>query len=270
MPPGSASWSGLFVLDVGSALYTGPGLRASGHAHHAWQVCVGLEGAVALRTSASAGWVRHEGCVIAPEQFHEFDGEGRMVALLFLEPESDYGRRLGIGAESVAPLPVDRVESIRRSWAPRLAGGLEEVPGAVAPPSMHAMLAALGLDRAPRPLDRRLRRALAVLERCRHEYPSSAELAASLGLSPGRFRHLWLEELGLAYRRYLLWLRLRAVLRSTTRGRSLTEAAHEAGFADSAHLTRTFRRLLGVVPSALPIALRTEELPPTGRHGSSI
>jgi AraC-like DNA-binding protein len=35
------------------------------------------------------------------------------------------------------------------------------------------------------------------------------------------------------------------------KGDSLTEVAHEAGFSDSAHLTRTFRSLLGIAPSAL-------------------
>jgi AraC family transcriptional regulator len=33
--------------------------------------------------------------------------------------------------------------------------------------------------------------------------------------------------------------------------RSWTEAAHAACFADSAHLTRTFRRMFGINPAAL-------------------
>ena len=36
-------------------------------------------------------------------------------------------------------------------------------------------------------------------------------------------------------------------------GRSLTEAAHEAGFADSAHFSRTFRRMFGLPAAALRI-----------------
>jgi AraC family transcriptional regulator len=33
--------------------------------------------------------------------------------------------------------------------------------------------------------------------------------------------------------------------------RSWTEAAHAACFADSAHLTRTFRRMFGINPAAI-------------------
>ena len=36
-----------------------------------------------------------------------------------------------------------------------------------------------------------------------------------------------------------------------TRGSSLTDAAVEAGFADAAHFTRTFRGHFGIPPSAL-------------------
>jgi AraC-like DNA-binding protein len=37
-------------------------------------------------------------------------------------------------------------------------------------------------------------------------------------------------------------------------GESLSTAAHAAGFADSAHLTRTSRRMIGIPPSLMDIA----------------
>ena len=36
-------------------------------------------------------------------------------------------------------------------------------------------------------------------------------------------------------------------------GESLSTAAHSAGFADAAHLTRTSRRMFGFPPSALEV-----------------
>jgi AraC family transcriptional regulator len=61
------------------------------------------------------------------------------------------------------------------------------------------------------------------------------------------------EHTGLPFRTYLLWLRLTKAVGVFAGGRSLTEAAHEAGFADSAHFSRTFRRMFGTQAAALRV-----------------
>ena len=77
------------------------------------------------------------------------------------------------------------------------------------------------------------------------------EAAREAGLSPGRLRHLFVEQTGLPFRTYLLWLRLNLAIARMVAGTSLTEAAHDAGFCDSAHFSRTFKRMFGVQPAAL-------------------
>lgn len=47
-----------------------------------------------------------------------------------------------------------------------------------------------------------------------------------------------------------------AALASLSTGATLTEAAHAAGFADAAHLTRTVRRMMGDAPSVLAAGVR--------------
>jgi AraC-like DNA-binding protein len=76
-------------------------------------------------------------------------------------------------------------------------------------------------------------------------------LAMRVHLSPSRFRHLFRSEMGMSVQSYLRWKRLIAALRSSAQGASLTEAAHTAGFADSAHLTRVFRATFGISPSRI-------------------
>ena len=55
------------------------------------------------------------------------------------------------------------------------------------------------------------------------------EIANVAGLSPSRARHLFVEQTGLPFRTYLLWLRVTKAVEIFASGRSLTEAAHEAG-----------------------------------------
>jgi AraC-like DNA-binding protein len=76
-------------------------------------------------------------------------------------------------------------------------------------------------------------------------------IARAVHLSPDRFRHLFMEETGVGFRAYLLWLRLERSLSVYVEGRSLTEAAYAGGFADSAHLSRTFKRMFGITPASV-------------------
>jgi len=72
------------------------------------------------------------------------------------------------------------------------------------------------------------------------------EVANKLALSESRFLHLFSEQMGIAWRPYLLWRRTICAIGAITKGQSATEAAHIAGFSDSAHLSRTFRSLFGM------------------------
>jgi AraC family transcriptional regulator len=74
---------------------------------------------------------------------------------------------------------------------------------------------------------------------------------AGVYLSPDRLRHLFVEHTGLAFKTYMQWQRLVRALDVYAKGRSLTEAAHEAGFSDSAHFSRVFKRFFGLPATTL-------------------
>ncbi|MEV0034025.1 helix-turn-helix transcriptional regulator [Nocardia sp. NPDC050793] len=76
-----------------------------------------------------------------------------------------------------------------------------------------------------------------------------AELARAVHLSESRLAHVFSAELGLPFRPYLRWLRIQRAAELLAAGHSLTEVAHRAGFADSAHLTRVCRSMFGAPPS---------------------
>jgi len=77
------------------------------------------------------------------------------------------------------------------------------------------------------------------------------DMADSVGLSAGRFRHLFATVSGIPFRVFLLWARLNRALELGFGGTAWTEAAHLTRFADSAHLSRTCRRMYGIAPSSI-------------------
>ena len=101
-----------------------------------------------------------------------------------------------------------------------------------------------------RALDSRITGVVELLRDNLERVMSLVELSRAVGLSEGRLRHLFREQLGIPLRRYALWLRLRRALTVAFAGEPMTAAAHAAGFSDAAHFTRTCRQMFGLAPSA--------------------
>lgn len=82
-------------------------------------------------------------------------------------------------------------------------------------------------------------------------FMSSAELtckkaADAAGLSQGRFSHLFKKQVGMSFASYLIYQRIMHVYEAMFRGKSITEAALEAGFSSSSHFADVNRRVFGI------------------------
>ncbi|HGM8393041.1 TPA: helix-turn-helix domain-containing protein, partial [Pseudomonas aeruginosa] len=117
---------------------------------------------------------------------------------------------------------------------------LEDAPGE--PEALLGRLARLPRRR----LDRRVEKALAALDEQLAARVEAERLARSASLSLSQLERLFAVQVGLSVRRLVLWRRLYLAFALALQGRSLTEAAHHAGFADAAHLSRSVRSLLGI------------------------
>ena len=190
---------------------------------------------------------------VAPDVEHIFQAQG-LVALLFVEPESEPGRAittsLFTGADLVpvrkallADIAADLLAQYRRPKVDEAA--LEKL-------GRKLVTRLAGATKATPP-DPRIRKIMAYAAARLDDAITLGAAAKSVGLSPGRARHLFVEQTGLAFRKYLLWLRISRALALFARGASLTQAAHEAGFSDSAHFSRTFRRMFGISAAMLEI-----------------
>lgn len=100
---------------------------------------------------------------------------------------------------------------------------------------------------SPRPLPARIARALEAL----NAGATIGDVAAIVGLSESRLSHLFQEVLGAPPRTWRNWLRLRKAIDLVGSGMSMTDAAHEVRFADSAHFSRACVSAIGIQPSVL-------------------
>lgn len=214
------------------------------HAHHAIQLTICFAGTLSLATGSEA--LVAKGIAVAPDVSHQLDAMG-LIGIVFVEPESQAGAMLSrrLFREN-GLVELSDGEFFRRIDPLRHA--LDE------PFDREKMLGvAATAIQALAPVDDRETtdtRILAIINYAaanidRLDSLRSAAEAAGVFLSESRLRHLFVEQTGLAFKTYLLWLRLVRAVQHYSEGRSLTEAAHLAGFADSAHFSRAFKRTFG-------------------------
>ena len=77
------------------------------------------------------------------------------------------------------------------------------------------------------------------------------DVASRVHLSGSRYAHLFKEQIGIPFRRFVLWTRLQTTVESILKGSSLTSACYDGGFADLSHFTKTFVAMFGVTPSSV-------------------
>ncbi len=95
-------------------------------------------------------------------------------------------------------------------------------------------------------MDARVHRAMALMRRgC-----SFSHIARQLHLSESRLSHLFRQHLGTSFKHYRLWQQSMQLVKalSVQPQFSLTHHALDQGFSDSAHLSNTFRKLIGLSP----------------------
>lgn len=246
-PGERSSLYGTLFLWPSGALFIGGDMLNSPHRHFTASVIVGLGGPVRIRAEPSSEWVPVGGVLMAPNVEQQLDARGAQVAILQVDPESGSYARIAhhFADDDVRTLEEPLLSTLRGI----LTGAQEPARGPVAYRLVLEELARGGSPQAP--IDPRIRKVLSLIKSDFLTTPPAARLAAAVGLSAGRLIHLFTREMGLPIRRYILWLRLRDVLISVATGSTLTEAAHHAGFSDSAHLSRTFRGMFGFPPSSI-------------------
>jgi AraC family transcriptional regulator len=240
------------VLWPGQAISVGMGQSLTLHRHYATQISISLGAPLRVRTRASGPYTEQQSFIVGPNIPHQVETTGVPSFVLWSEARAlaDLARRLSTTSASELPaLP----EGLLNVLLPVLLASGGQVPDEQAGQAIlsHVLTTLIGPTWDEGPDDPRIATALSLMtpQFLVEQSQPITSLATHVHLSPSRFRHLFRSQMGLSVQSYLRWQRLIAALRTSARGASLTEAAHAAGFADSAHLTRVFRATFGLPPS---------------------
>lgn len=237
-------WGGALAVGPWWLLHTGDYGPTERHAHHAVQV---ISAAAEVTVGFGADETVAARTITVPSDLaHEIRSSG-VATMMFVDGDSRTGRRL---TATCTGSPVGLDATISDPGAPasqivdRILAVVDDPAATTDAAQVSAAMSAILADLADDP-----------------DAGSVTEFAARSDLSPGRFSRRFSDEIGIPLRSYRRWLRMLHAVDALSAGASLTTAAHDAGFTDSAHLTHTFRDCFGIAPTKLLAGSRFE--PPT-------
>jgi AraC family transcriptional regulator len=219
------------------------------HSHHAIQIVLTLDVPSGIRREGEE-WRHGRGIIVLPDVVHSYDGREATGAMLFVDPESVEGLWLRTTAgQDVTIVPEERVGRVAEELRKFIEHPLEAMD--VRELVRHCVTALCAGAPPARKLDERVTSVLKSIRASDDLRISLESVAATVFLSPSRFQHLFKQQVGLPFRRYMLWRKLTRAMLSIGRERTLTAAAQASDFADAAHLTRTFYQMFGLNPSVM-------------------
>lgn len=236
----------LYVWDE-RFLYIGPSISTSLHRNHASVWLLAEQGQISV-TLGDGREFENEVVYIPSEIAHSTREGPSLIAALCWEPESASFKRI-----------VERFDNQPRAFPCRYAENKslrrlldDDTPLDEADALITRLFGLEHLDpQRPAFVDARITTTLQFLRDSPEAYAGIHDLASRVHLSASRFAHLFKAIVGVPVRRYVLWMKMRRALDLAITGESLTSAAMSAGFADSAHLSRSVRALLGFAPEFL-------------------
>ena len=218
------------------ATFISPAIHTDPHKHHALEIIVSIDGVIEIE-DAFGNALASQVVLVLPDQLHQTTTTGE-AAFIFIEPESNLAKAILTTFKSTQS--IQSIEgSISEADRKALAGG--SIPTSFTKASRSSNL-----------IDDRIQSATDFIRTHITTHEFNLEMLADIAcLSTGRFTHLFKDQVGIPLRPFILWCRMRVAVTSVLAGMTLTQAAHEAGFSDTAHLSRTFMDMFGVNPSTV-------------------
>ena len=205
------------------AIYIGVSPDNDVHAHHAVQICIGLDKNISVQNYRTK--MIHTGhCIVIFEDVpHKLFAQAGQIVVIYLEPEDRQNqqfltalRQARSDGINTLPLKGKDLGSISQQLftdvdIEKLWKTVNEAIGLVYSPSP-----------SPRPEDKRVRAVIDIIASQRGCAIDMAFLSSKVFLSPSRLTHLFKQEVGIPISRFIVWWRVRAAIEQLSKSATLT------------------------------------------------
>ncbi len=221
------------------------------HQHPVIQLIISTEDAF-MKKNENGEWEPYTSLMVAPNVAHECDAVGKKLFSLNIDPESSIGNHIlqsKIKDQSFRILSKEEFDYFNFSTVESLIEKEDFM-------ELYEFIQSFFYQndnnkKVAKHIDERIIRVRDYIRNNIHNRIETRELCELTFLSESRLLHLFKEEMGLPVRNYILWIRIKLAIELVFDGHNLTYAAHEAGFSDSSHMSKTFVKSIGLNPAEL-------------------
>lgn len=218
-------------------LYVGRNTQTELHKHHA----------------ENGNQKDYSAVIIKKDLIHKFFGNGiDNEVFIYIDPYSENGKRLeeslALPTNEIVPLDINLFKAqieVFKNWF-LSSDSSESTTENLIDGVCSVLYRGNGEDFK---IDDRIKKSMKFIQSSLEHDLSLERVASHIHLSPGRFAHLFKQQTGITFRRYILHCRMLRSIEAIYKQRSFTEASFEGGFADLPHFTRTFIEAFGTKPS---------------------
>ncbi|HAS42744.1 MAG TPA: hypothetical protein DCS93_19845 [Microscillaceae bacterium] len=222
------------------------------HQHPAVQLVAGIEQSFLTKNEAG-DWVECPNILVAPNQAHQCDASHMTIFSLMIDQESILGEHIlqtHLQEKPWLTYPEEALNALHLSSIFQYIDQQNWV--AIYQQVIHFFGIHQSSTFKDAHRDDRITKVLSYVKTHLQQEITTHTLTEVACLSESRLLHLFKTQVGLPIRNYILWLRIKtAVELIIAQQYKLTQIAYEAGFADAAHMSRTFNKVLGVSPSMI-------------------
>lgn len=229
------------------------------HAHHALEICIALDGEIHV-TTGKTDHGHHKAVVIDADTEHRIlidKQTGKKLTILIdadTTEATEIKKKFLKGGKKFSSLGKEYITAflpkvqalINHSGLPNGKDLLNTIRSFI-----NSLTEETSSSAAGRETDKRI---LHIQQKIKENIANQrfyiGTFAEELSLSESRLLHLFKDEVGIPFRKYVLWIRLKQAVTEIQKGHKITEAATLAGFSDASHFSNIYTKMMGVKPSA--------------------
>lgn len=225
-------------------VFVGCGINSEFAKHYAITVIVSLDNDFTIQTPNET-FIGKLALIQKNTKFKFSAQKNAHATFIHILPYSDLGRSLTTSTPNIQILNIDRTRIIStiQNWY-KTGGSSDDVL-----PIFESLtcLRVKSLDSSP--IDPRIAKAFALIQTVNLDTIHTSDIASNVGLSESHFNRLFKKETELAFRKYVLHMKLIRAIHTMAKNENLTTAAMNGDFSDQAHFSRTFKSNFGIKPS---------------------